>query len=59
MALELTDGKVEGQDGAAKLLGVHPGTLRNRMRKLGIPFGRIKKSFFKIIPSIDEGLGRK
>ncbi|MCP4752738.1 MAG: sigma-54-dependent Fis family transcriptional regulator [Proteobacteria bacterium] len=40
MVLEFTGGKVEGKGGAAELLGVNPGTLRNRMRKLGIPFGR-------------------
>jgi transcriptional regulator with GAF, ATPase, and Fis domain len=38
--LEMTGGKVEGERGAAKLLGINPGTLRHRMRKLGIPFGR-------------------
>lgn len=40
MALELTGGKVAGKDGAAAILDVNPGTLRNRMRKLNIPFGR-------------------
>ncbi|MGD9363648.1 MAG: sigma 54-interacting transcriptional regulator [Desulfobacterales bacterium] len=38
--LEMTGGRVEGQGGAAELLGINPGTLRHRMRKLGIPFGR-------------------
>lgn len=38
--LEATAGRIEGQDGAAELLGLNPGTLRHRMRKLGIPFGR-------------------
>lgn len=37
-----TGGKIQGPDGAAALLGLHPSTLRNRMRKLGIPFGRAK-----------------
>ena len=41
--LEMTGGRVEGRDGAAELLGVNPGTLRHRMRKLGIPFGRMAK----------------
>jgi transcriptional regulator with GAF, ATPase, and Fis domain len=42
--LEMAGGKVEGERGAAKLLGVNPGTLRHRMRKLGVTFGRrIKK----------------
>jgi transcriptional regulator of acetoin/glycerol metabolism len=38
--LAWTRGKVNGPHGAAALLGVNPSTLRNRMRKLGIPFGR-------------------
>ncbi len=39
-ALEKTTGKVSGKGSAAELLGINPGTLRHRMRKLGIPFGR-------------------
>jgi len=39
-ALALTGGRVEGEKGAARLLRVNPATLRNRMRKLGVPFGR-------------------
>jgi formate hydrogenlyase transcriptional activator len=31
-----TDGIIEGPKGAAKILGVHPNTLRSRMQKLGI-----------------------
>ena len=38
--LELASGRVEGTGGAAELLGLNPGTLRHRMRKLGISFGR-------------------
>ena len=38
--LKMTDGRIEGKQGAAELLGLNPGTLRHRMRKLGIPFGR-------------------
>jgi DNA-binding NtrC family response regulator len=38
--LETAGGKIEGQGGAAEILGMNPGTLRHRMRKLGIPFGR-------------------
>jgi len=41
--LTQTQGKVEGAGGAADLLGVHPSTLRARMRKLGISFGRKSK----------------
>ena len=40
MALEISKGKVGGEGGAAIRLGVNPSTLRKRMRKLGIPFGR-------------------
>ena len=35
-----TNGRVEGKNGAARLLGLHPSTLRGRMRKLGIPHGK-------------------
>ncbi len=38
--MALARGRVEGPGGAAELLGVNPGTLRYRMRKLGIPYGR-------------------
>ena len=38
--LKITNGRVEGDQGAADLLGINPGTLRHRMRKLGIAFGR-------------------
>ena len=38
--LDMTHGKVQGKEGAAALLGVNPSTLRNRMRKLKIPFGK-------------------
>ncbi len=40
--LEKTGGKVEGPGGAAMLLKVHPSTLRGRMKKLGIAYGRGK-----------------
>lgn len=39
-ALELTGGKVHGPGGAGELLGVNPNTLRHRMNKLGIEYGR-------------------
>ena len=39
-ALEEKNGKVEGPNGAANMLQIHPSTLRARMRKLGIAFGR-------------------
>jgi transcriptional regulator with GAF, ATPase, and Fis domain len=31
-----THGVIEGLEGAAKILGLHPNTLRSRMKKLGI-----------------------
>jgi PAS domain S-box-containing protein len=34
--LRQTEGVVEGPRGAARILGLHPNTLRNRMKKLGI-----------------------
>ena len=37
--LDLCDGKISGPDGAAKLLQVNPSTLRNRLKKMGIPYG--------------------
>ena len=39
-ALDRCGGRVEGRAGAAELLGIKPNTLRARMRKLGVPFGR-------------------
>ena len=39
-ALAASGGKVKGAQGAAALLGINPSTLRNRMKKLGITFGR-------------------
>jgi DNA-binding NtrC family response regulator len=33
-------GRVEGEKGAAKVLNIHPSTLRKRMKKLGVAFGR-------------------
>jgi transcriptional regulator with GAF, ATPase, and Fis domain len=40
--MEATGGRIEGKKGAAVLLGMNPATLRYRMQKLGIPFGRSK-----------------
>jgi len=34
--LQQTHGVIEGSNGAAKTLGMHPNTLRHRMEKLGI-----------------------
>ncbi len=43
-ALNHSGGRVAGRGGAAELLGVHPSTLRSRMHKLGIAFGRATTS---------------
>jgi len=34
--LKQADGVIEGERGAAKVLGLHPNTLRSRMKKLGV-----------------------
>ena len=41
--LGIAKGKVHGPGGAAALLGVNPSTLRNKMNKLNIPYGRKRK----------------
>ncbi len=38
-----TKGKIHGKGGAAQLLGINASTLRNRMNKLGIIYGRENK----------------
>jgi len=38
--LNKVERRVSGKGGAAELLGINPNTLRHRMRKLGISFGR-------------------
>ncbi|MCG8634994.1 MAG: sigma 54-interacting transcriptional regulator [Desulfobacterales bacterium] len=43
-ALESAKGKINGPGGAASLLNIHPNTLRKRMDRLGIPYGK-KRSF--------------
>ena len=40
--LGLTGGKIHGPGGAGERLGVNPDTLRYRMKKLGIPFGKAR-----------------
>jgi transcriptional regulator with GAF, ATPase, and Fis domain len=39
-ALEMAGGKINGPGGAGQILGLNPNTLRKRMSKLGIPYGR-------------------
>jgi transcriptional regulator with GAF, ATPase, and Fis domain len=38
--LQMTKGKIYGPGGTAELLEINPNTLRSRMKKLSIPFGR-------------------
>jgi len=40
--LRRTRGRIEGPGGAAELLAINPHTLRARMRKLGINWGRFR-----------------
>lgn len=39
--LDKTNGKIDGKNGAAKILDLNPSTLRGKMRKLDISFGRL------------------
>lgn len=41
--LTMTKGKIHGPGGAAEVLGVNPNTLRYRLSKLGIAFGRERR----------------
>jgi DNA-binding protein Fis len=43
----MTSGRVGGKQGAAYLLNINPSTLRKKMRKLGIPFGRKARKGYK------------
>jgi len=38
--MQITGGKINGYGGAAEMLGIHPNTLRRRMDKLRITYGR-------------------
>ncbi len=41
-ALSRTSGRIEGENGAARLLAINPHTLRARMRKLGVDWKRFR-----------------
>jgi DNA-binding NtrC family response regulator len=43
-ALARTHGRIEGEHGAALLLGINPHTLRGRMRKLGVDWRRFRRA---------------
>lgn len=45
--MQHTNGKIEGRSGAAEILGMNSGTLRQKMRKLRIPFGRKAKEIYQ------------
>ena len=40
-ALQKTGGVIHGANGAARLLGINPSTLRSRMKKLGISYKKV------------------
>ena len=40
--LQASGGRIQGAGGAARRAGMHPNTLRSRLEKLGIPFGRAR-----------------
>ena len=42
--LTLANGKIHGPGGAGELLGINPNTLRFKMKKLGIPFRKERKT---------------
>lgn len=43
-ALAACQGRIEGERGAAALLGINPHTLRARMRKLGVDWARFRRA---------------
>jgi transcriptional regulator with GAF, ATPase, and Fis domain len=45
--LAMCNGKINGPGGAAELLKIQPNTLRNRMKKLGIPYGMKKRNHLR------------
>jgi len=40
-ATEMTDGLIDGEGGAAEILGIPPSTLRSRMKKLGVKLQQV------------------
>ena len=47
-ALELCRGKIHGPGGAADILGINANTLRKRMDKLGVAYGKKQRPQFFI-----------
>ncbi|MBX3414741.1 MAG: sigma-54-dependent Fis family transcriptional regulator [Pirellulales bacterium] len=54
-ALAETNGRIEGPDGAAKLLDINPHTLRARMRKLGVDWKTYRRNRRTALPSAGNG----
>jgi transcriptional regulator with GAF, ATPase, and Fis domain len=50
-AMAMSYGKINGPGGAAELLKIHPNTLRRRLEKLGIDYGRKHKESYSVINS--------
>jgi len=48
--LHAAGGRISGPGGAAQQLGIHPMTLRHRMKRLGIPFGRKARHLYARTP---------
>ncbi|MCK9230180.1 MAG: sigma 54-interacting transcriptional regulator [Syntrophales bacterium] len=57
-ALQMTNGVIHGPEGAAALLKINPSTLRSRLKKLGIPYGRRVRNLSKP-ENKKAGAGRK
>ena len=54
--LAMCDGRINGPGGASEILNIKPNTLRNRLKKLGIPYG-LKKD--NLPPAIKYGLSNE
>ncbi|WP_421903622.1 sigma-54 interaction domain-containing protein [Maridesulfovibrio sp.] len=46
-ALKRSEGRIEGEGGAAELLGLNPRTLQSKLKKFNIPFGRKALGLYK------------
>ncbi len=53
--LQLTNGRIQGKNGAAAFMKINPSTLRNKMNKLGIPYGRKSTNFNKVSQQSQTG----
>jgi hypothetical protein len=55
-ALMQSRGRVEGPDGAARLLEINPYSLRARMRKLGIHWAAFRTDLSALPPLMPAGI---